>query len=244
MIESEDQLDGRRLGSDEAFDFSCHPGLSCFNSCCRDKRLPLLPYDVLRLRRGTGLPSDQLLEQHAVMEPDPASGWPALRLSLDDQGRCPLVGPNGCTVYEHRPTCCRIYPLARAVRQGKGGEVEEVFLRTETKGCEGWDQPHQLTASRWVEEQGLAEYQQANNRLLSFLLHPKARRPMELSGQQVNGVILGLYNLDVFSQLVGQDGFAARFELEPEAVARALESDEKLLELGQRWLTEQFFGVG
>lgn len=243
MIESEQQLEGARLSPDEEFDFSCHAGLPCFNSCCRDKRLPLLPYDVLRLRRGLQLSSDQVLERYAVMEQDPASGWPALRLSLDDAGRCPLLGPDGCTVYAHRPTCCRIYPLARAVRQRPGGGVDEVFLRTATQGCDGWDQPHRLTVERWLQEQGLAEYQEANNRLLSFLLHPRASRPMELDDRRVQGVILGLYNLDVFRQLAGQEAFAARFDLEPAALEVALASDEALLELGQAWLTAQFFGV-
>ena len=242
MIESEEQLEGERLAPGEAFSFSCHPGLSCFNTCCRDKRLPLLPYDVLRLRRGLALSSDRVLQRYAVMEQDPASGWPALRLNLDGEGRCPLVGHAGCTVYEHRPTCCRIYPLARAVRRRPGGGVEEVFLRGETGGCQGWDQPHELTVERWLDEQGLAEYQQANNRLLAFLLHPRAGRPMELDERQVQGVILGLYNLDVFGQLASQDAFAARFELEPARLRRALATDEALLELAQDWLTTQFFG--
>ena len=242
MIEWEGQLDGERLAPDEAFSFSCHGGLSCFNSCCRDKRLPLLPYDMLRLRRGLELSSEQVLERFAVMEQDPASGWPALRLGLDPQGRCPLVGPRGCTVYEHRPTCCRIYPLARAVRQRPGGGVDEVFLRTEAPGCEGWAQPHLLTVERWMEQQGLAEYRQANNQLLSFLLHPRARRPMELDQRQIKGVILGLYNLDLFRQLAAQDSFAGRFGLKPDAVGQALASDEALLKLAQGWLTTQFFG--
>lgn len=241
MIESEEQLEGERLAPGEAFSFSCHPGLSCFNTCCRDKRLPLLPYDVLRLRRGLSLSSEQVLQRYAVMELDPGSGWPALRLGLDEAGRCPLLGPGGCTVYGHRPTCCRIYPLARAVRQ-RGDGVEELFLRGETSGCQGWDQPHQLTVERWQEEQGLAEYQRANNRLLSFLLHPRAGRPMELDPRQLQGVIMGLYNLDVFRQLAARDDFAGRFQLEPEDVQRALATDEALLELAQRWLTTQFFG--
>ncbi len=242
MIESEQQLEGTRLSADEAFNFSCHPGLPCFNSCCRDKRLPLLPYDVLRLRRGLEMTSDQVLERFAVMERDPESGWPALRLSLDDDGRCPLLGPYGCTVYAHRPTCCRIYPLARAVRQRPDGGVDEVFLRPATTGCKGWDEAHPQTIERWLQEQGLAEYQQANNRLLSFLLHPRAGRPMELDDRRVQGVILGLYNLDVFRLMVSPEAFAARFDLEPAEIEAALASDEALLELGQRWLTAQFFG--
>ena len=243
MIEDEQQLSGQRLALDQAFCFSCHPGVVCFNTCCRDKRLPLLPYDVLRLRRGLELSSELLLERHAVMEIDPRWGWPTLRLALDTEGRCPLLGPQGCTVYAHRPTCCRIYPLTRAVRQVPGGDdLEQIFLRGETPGCEGWEQPHRLTVAQWIAEQGLADYQRANNRLLRFVLHPRARRPMELSEQQLQGVILALYNLDMFRQLASQQAFATRFELKPAAVEAALATDEILLQLAQDWLTTQLFG--
>jgi len=30
-------------------------------------------------------------------------------LGYDDQGRCPMLGSGGCTIYEHRPRACRTY---------------------------------------------------------------------------------------------------------------------------------------
>lgn len=120
MIEEEGGLAGRRLAPGKRLRFACGPGLACFNACCRDKRLPLLPYDLLRLRRGLGLPSDRVLAEHAELETDPVSGWPALRIRLGEGGACPFVSAQGCTIYAHRPTCCRIYPLARAPGPGPG----------------------------------------------------------------------------------------------------------------------------
>jgi uncharacterized protein len=40
---------------DDQFKFSCHKGLACHNTCCRDVNIFLTPYDVLRMRRGTGV---------------------------------------------------------------------------------------------------------------------------------------------------------------------------------------------
>jgi uncharacterized protein len=30
-------------------------------------------------------------------------------LGYDDQGRCPMLGEEGCSIYEHRPRACRTY---------------------------------------------------------------------------------------------------------------------------------------
>ena len=64
---------------------------------------------------------------------------------------------------------------------------------------------------------------------------------MQLSERQIHGVLLALYNLDVFRDVVAQPDFAARFGLARELLERALGSDEELLDLGLDWLTTQFF---
>lgn len=243
MIESQDQLPGQRLEPDHVFRFSCGPHLACFNTCCANKRLPLLPYDLLRLRRSLGLSSAELLERHAEMDLDPVSGWPVLRLRLTAEGRCPLVTPQGCGVYADRPAACRTYPLARAVRpDAQGRRVEEVFLRQETPACLGWEAPRALTPRMWVEDQGLAPYQAANDALLPLFCHPRRQGRLELRPPQIHAVILALYNLDQWRQVVARPGFADAQGLEPEAVEAALASDEALLDLGRDWLLTQLFG--
>ena len=37
------------------FRFACHPGVVCFTECCRDLKLLLTPYDVIRLKNRLGL---------------------------------------------------------------------------------------------------------------------------------------------------------------------------------------------
>jgi len=37
-----------RLTRDDTFTFACHPGVSCFNQCCRDVNIFLTPYDIIR----------------------------------------------------------------------------------------------------------------------------------------------------------------------------------------------------
>jgi Fe-S-cluster containining protein len=175
-----------------------------------------------------------------TLEEDPASGWPVLRLALTPEGRCPLLGAAGCTVYADRPAACRTYPLARAAAPGgDGGPARVIFLSQESPACLGWRQERRLDLQTWVAEQGLAPYQEANDRLLGLVMHPSRRGRVELSPAQTHAVILGLYNIDVFRQWAGTPAGAARLGLAPEG-ARTL-SDEELLVLGQDWLVRELF---
>ena len=38
------------LDPDDTIGFACHPGVPCFNHCCRDLNQALTPYDVLQLK--------------------------------------------------------------------------------------------------------------------------------------------------------------------------------------------------
>ena len=43
---------GRLITDADTFTFRCHPGISCFNLCCRNLNLFLHPYDVVRLKKN------------------------------------------------------------------------------------------------------------------------------------------------------------------------------------------------
>ena len=243
MIETQDALSGQALSAAAPFPFRCHPGLSCFTSCCRDKRLSLLPYDVLRLTRGLGCSSGDFLAKHAELEIEPASGWPTLRIRLDPSGRCPFVTEEGCAVYRDRPTCCRIYPLARAVSLGADGLPSEKFVVDASRErCGGFGVSAEGTVEAWTHGQGLDEYRAANNRIATLFLHPARPRPLELSPAGVHSVVMALYNLDVFRELVARPSFSSEHGFSAASVEHALASDEALLALGQQWLAARLFG--
>ena len=243
MIETGEELGGRSVRRDAPFPFRCHPGLACFNSCCRDKRLTLLPYDALRLARGLGCTSGELLERHAELEIDPGSGWPTLRIRLAADGRCPFVGEAGCGVYRDRPTCCRVYPLARAIQlDGEGAPAETFLVEATSSRCLGFGAPPASTVDRWTREQGLEAYRAANDRIAKLFLDPRRPRPLALAPAGIHAVVMALYNLDVFRAHAARPGFGADCGLDAARVARALASDEALLELGQDWVAFRLFG--
>src|SRR5574341_1182492 len=108
--------------------------------------------------------------------------------------------------------------------------------------CLGFGAPGEQTVAAWARGQGLDEYRAANDRAARLFLHPRRPRPLSLAPPEVHAVVTALYNLDVFRELAARPGFAERSGLSDERVARALASDEALLELGQDWLAARLFG--
>ncbi|MBW1683277.1 MAG: YkgJ family cysteine cluster protein [Deltaproteobacteria bacterium] len=203
-----------RLGPDDRFNFACDRSLACFNSCCRGKRLPLTPYDVLRLKQGLGLHSDEFLARYALYVRDPATGFPhiVLKMGEDEQRRCPFVGREGCTVYEDR-----------------------------TPRCLGRERRESWTVREWCGNQGLSPYFEMNDRMLDLVFHPAGEGAPPLGPGQLQKVMVALYNVDVFREFVRTPAFQDRFGAEMQGTARAIRQDEALLDLGFEFLNRTLF---
>ena len=44
-----------------------------------------------------------------LLFPAPRAPRGTMLLGYDDEGRCPMLGEHGCSIYEHRPRTCRTY---------------------------------------------------------------------------------------------------------------------------------------
>lgn len=233
-----------RLGPGEPFFFACHSGLDCFNTCCRNKHLPLTPYDVLRLKNGLGLHSDAFLSKHTLYRLDPESGFPVLNLRMKEapENPCPFVTPQGCRVYADRPTACRLYPLGRAVGQGsEAGEGRAFYFRLDPPACLGTSEPKAWCAEDWERSQGLEPYVRMNDRMLSIVYHPARNGRKPLNEQQVQRVIVACYNLDIFRELVLTPRFLEIHPLEERTREQVAHDDNALLELGMAYLDQTLF---
>ena len=69
---------GRMLDGPDTFEFRCHPGVSCFNRCCRNLNFFLNPYDVIRLKQNLGLSSGEFIEKHTDIIVRPGHYFPML----------------------------------------------------------------------------------------------------------------------------------------------------------------------
>lgn len=230
----------QRLKNDEEFQFACHPGVDCFTECCRLLELALTPYDVLRLRLGTGLSSGQLHERYIIEEQTEQDLFPRYYLTMIDDGRasCAFVTKDGCSVYEHRPGACRAYPLGRAAIRGCKGSLQAYHILLKENHCNGFAEPKQQTAEQYTVEQGLDTYNRFNDALASLTQHQQIRsRQFSPDEQQLKLYSLALYDLDRFRTMLSNNEPGL-----PPCPQATLDNDEELLLFGIEMLKEQFFG--
>jgi Fe-S-cluster containining protein len=203
--------------------------------------LALTPYDVLRLRQGTGLPSGELLEKYILTEHDPAEPFPKFYLTMIDDGRasCAFVSKNGCTVYEHRPSACRAYPLGRAVIRNRENAIEEFHVLIKEQHCLGFAENHTQNLVKYTSEQGLLEYNRFNDAVAFILQHDSIRNGFLPSKKQVELFILALYDIDTFRKKLLSDYFDSVTLAESEK--RDLEDDEKLLLFSINFLMKELY---
>jgi hypothetical protein len=88
-----DKLPGVHLKKNDTFSFHCHPGIGCFNRCCRNLNLFLYPYDVIQLKDNLGLSSDQFLDRFVDVVLRKSSAFPEvlLRMSENDEKTGPFM---------------------------------------------------------------------------------------------------------------------------------------------------------
>jgi uncharacterized protein len=229
-----------RIDADEVFNFACHPQVPCFTECCRLLELALTPYDVLRLRKATGLTSEELLAQYIITEQEPGEAFPRLYLTMVDDGRasCVFVGKEGCSVYAHRPGACRAYPLGRATTRTDTG-IKEHFVLMRESHCRGFLEPVNQTPKSYGSEQELTIYNQFNDAVLEILQHPDIRNGLIPSPSSVELFLLALYNLDAFRRYLFIDRLEGIILSEKEK--KHLEDDEHLLKFGIKHLHTHIF---
>ena len=234
----------QRLDTMDTFIFSCHSDLACFNRCCRNKHLPLTPYDVLRLKTALGHLSDDFLSKYTLYSLAPDSGFPiiSLRMGDDPDKVCPFVGRNGCRVYKDRPTVCRLYPLGRASGKKQGQAVGDAFFfKLDTPACLGVKEKEVCTVEEWMEEQGLIPYITMNDKMLGILFHPKRVRTTPLNEGQIQKVMVACYNLDLFREFIFKTRFLESFEVDEDIRSKIGADDAGLLDFAFNYLDRTLF---
>jgi uncharacterized protein len=231
----------KMIGADMDFSFLCSPDIPCFTHCCRQLELALTPYDVLRLKKATGLKSSDFLETYVIIEQEKNDIFPRLYLTMVDDGMasCVFVSEQGCTVYNDRPGACRAYPVGRAATLNDGNTVEEFFVLLEERHCQGFCRNQQQTPKQYFREQGLSSYNRFSDAVMTILQHKRIRQGMILSEDQIEAYILALYNLDTFRTMMLNGHLP---DVAPDAT-RKLESeeDESLLLFAIDWLKNTLF---
>lgn len=230
--------DAPRLTINDEFQFACHPGVSCFNTCCSDVNIFLTPYDIVRIKNRLGISSEEFLNEYAIVPFSKEQRLPVvvIKMSSEEDKSCPFVSEKGCGVYEDRPWACRMYPLGMA----SPGEYEEgaeaFFFLMEEEGCEGFKEGKTQKISEWFEDQGVAEYDEMGELFKKFSTHPKLQGDADLSLSQMDMVHMACYDLDKFRKFVFESSLLDKIEVSDERGEAMKTDDVELMKFALEWL--------
>lgn len=231
-----------RLTGKDRFKFSCHPGISCFNRCCRDVNIVLTPLDVLRMSRRLGIDTTEFLATHTFVPFTEEQKLPFVFLKMSgDEKTCPFVTEQGCGIYEDRPWPCRMYPVGQASPQDPATQGEGFFFMMREDHCRGHDEKREWTIDEFMADQGVEGYREAGELFKQILLHPYLKtNPLDPARMEM--FYMACYDLDKFRRFVFESKFMSRFELEPELVESLRSDDMELMRFAFRWLRFAIFG--
>ena len=221
---------------DDKFEFSCHSGLACYNSCCRDINIFLTPYDVLRMRRGTGLSSEEFLEKFTFkLLADDGLPLVVLKMMEDQKKTCPFLAPDGCGIYQDRPWSCRMYPVFPVSSE------EEEFLIEEKGSCHGFKEDKERTPREWKKSQDIDTYDKMNESYKEITRQDYFQNGNKLDQGKAQLLFRACYDLDAFRKFIFESRFFDIYDVEKEVIEKIKNDDEELLNFGYRWVNFSLF---
>jgi Fe-S-cluster containining protein len=221
---------------DEKFKFSCHNGLPCYNSCCRDVNIFLTPYDVLRMRRATSLPSEEFLNKHTIKFLG-EEGLPILVLKMAEDGNkaCHFVTPDGCGIYQDRPWSCRMFPVFPVSAE------EQEFLIEKKTHCLGFGENKESTVREWKRDQGIDVYDKMNAIYKDITYHDFFQNGNKLDAGKTNLIYMACYDLDSFKKFLFGTKFFDIYDVDKDQIEAMKENEEELLRFGYTWVRFSLF---
>ncbi len=232
-----------RFDLDDKFRFGCHPGVPCFNDCCRDINIVLTPYCVIRLKNRLQIRSGKFLDDYTVIPFNKHISQPSpiLKMGDEEHGKaCPFVGPAGCTVYEDRPWACRMYPVGLASPRDIGEQGDPFYFLLEEGHCKGFAEETELSIREWIEDQGIAEYNEMGELFKPISLHPFFDSG-DLSPAKMDMFFMVAYDIDRFRRFVFGSTFFDKFVVEDEVKERIRTDDVEMMKFGFAWIRFALF---
>jgi len=221
---------------DDEFKFSCNRGLACYNTCCRDVNIFLTPYDVLRMRRGTWLPSEEFLQRYTIaLLGEEGIPLVVLRMLEDQNKTCPFVSSDGCSIYRDRPWSCRMYPVFPLSSE------EQEFVIEEKPTCQGFQEDKQSTIREWKRDQDIYIYDNMNESYKQITLHNFFQKGNKLDSGKTKLIYTACYDLDAFRRFLFETRFFEIYDVEKEVIEKIKKDEEELLSFGYRWVRFSLF---
>jgi Fe-S-cluster containining protein len=226
--------------------FRCRKGIACWNACCSNIDIALTPVDIVRLKQRLGLSSHEFLAQHTVPYEMEKDGIAGVKIRPVDGGTaCRWMTPEGCSVYEDRPTACRYYPVALLSMRKQDESVDrQSYAIVREDHCLGHAEPCTRSIDDYRAEQGVVEYDDAARGWRQLNLKKKSSGPTigKPSKRSLELFFMTCYDVDRFRAFVASDAFSQIYDVPPDELRAVLEDDLQLLQFGYRFLRQVLFG--
>jgi len=225
--------------------FSCHPGVSCFNECCKHADIILTPYDIIRLKDHLGITSTEFLKKYTVPYQVDGDGVPGVKFRTTNEGACLLVTDEGCSVYKNRPTACRYYPVGHMAMKAKDATTEETrYFMIQEDHCKGHLEDKEQTIQEFLNEQGVADFDNLNKEWLHLMLKKKSAGPTVGTPPEssLQLFFMASYDMDRFRRFVLSPAFKNSYDLPDSAYEVLAKEDIALMKFGTKLLKQVLFG--
>lgn len=234
------------LAGDKVIQFRCHKDVGCWNACCSNIDITLTPYDIIRLKNRLDMSSGDFLKQYTVPYEMDQDGTPGVKFRAVEGGTaCQFMRPEGCSVYEDRPTACRYYPVALLSMRNQEEFVDRTaYAFVQEKHCLGHHEPQTQTIDVYRKDQGVDVYDEKGRGWRQLVLKKKSAGPAIGKPPAVSNQLffMASYDVDRFRAFVSSDAFNRSYDVPLEVMATLLADDEALMEFGFNFLKHALFG--
>ena len=229
---------------DKVIQFQCRKGIECWNACCSNIDIMLTPYDIIRLKKRLGLASTEFLKQYTYPFEFGRNDVAGVKYKPVEGGTaCQFMRPEGCSVYEDRPTACRYYPVALlSLRRADEFTDRAQYALVQESHCKGHFEPRSLTVDAYRKEQGLDDYDEHGRGWRQLILKKKSAGPTvgNPSQRSLQLFFMACYDVDQFREFVSSPSFQDVYDIPAEEQARWTD-DLELMNFGFRLIRQVLF---
>ena len=199
----------------------------------------LFPYDIIRLKNCIGMKSENFVRNHTQLTYGSNPYFPSVMMKLTDDKSCPFLVPEGCSVYNDRPSSCRTYPLERAVDRNPERKAQtDYYFLTNHSYCLGHGESGMFSVKDWIRNQKIDSFNLLNDLWAEiegiFMTNPWKGEGRGGPKQQLAFMVC--YNIDAFRDYLYSNSLLRQFRLSGNQKKSIETDDPELLKFGFQWL--------
>jgi len=193
------------------------------------------------MKNRLGISSGEFLDRYTYTHTDEKTSHPYAVLKMtDDEGKCPFVTDEGCSIYEDRPSNCRYYPVGQGLMMISGSKEgpanEEFYFFVRDPNCLGYQEEKEWTIETWRIDQGVELYDEMNREWKEIQLRRNASGQPQLDSKKQGMLYMASYDIDRFKKFIFESRFLDSFDMDKEEVEKMKTDEIALMKFGFKYL--------